>query len=194
MPSKPKTPALSRRQFVVRVIYGTGALALAGLPSLAQQRVYLSEEQALRVVFPNADKITKEEKELSPAQTAQIERQLHLRLDQAVQTIYRGESNSQADGYAMIVNEIGKEQPITFIVGITPQLRVRKVALMVFRETRGGEVEDSRFTNQFRGKGTRDPLQIGSDIIGITGATLSSRAFCRGTRKVLLICQAVYGK
>jgi Na+-translocating ferredoxin:NAD+ oxidoreductase RnfG subunit len=185
---------LSRRQFVVRVVRGTGAVALTSLPSFAQIGVYLNEEQAIKLVFPSSERVSKESKELSAQQQAQIEQKLRLRLDGPQQQIYRGETAGKTDGYAMIVNEIGKEQFITFIVGITPEFRVKKVALMVFRETRGAEVEDQRFTNQFRGKSARDPLQIDADIIGITGATLSSRAFCRGTKKALLICQTLYGK
>jgi Na+-translocating ferredoxin:NAD+ oxidoreductase RnfG subunit len=93
----------------------------------------------------------------------------------------------------MILDEIGKDMPITFVVGVTPDFRIRRVALMVFRESRGAEVEDTRFTNQFRGKSARVRLAVGGDIVGVTGATLSSRAFCRGAKKALAICQAVYG-
>ena len=64
---------------------------------------------------------------------------------------------------------------------------------MVFRETRGWEVQDARFSNQFNGKTSKDRLLVGSDIVGITGATLSAQAFCRGTKKAIALCEIVYG-
>lgn len=179
---------------MIRVLQGGGAWAAASLPVFAQQRVYLSEEQALKVVFPGSTRVRAEDKALTPAQQEEIERRLRARLGGATQRVWRGETAGRADGYAMVVDEVGREQAITFIVGLGPDLKVRKVALMVFRETRGGDVDDPRFTNQFKGKSARDPLQVGGDIIGIAGATLSSRAFCRGTRRVLLICDALYGR
>src|SRR5262245_24388307 len=174
---------VTRRQFVVRVLQGSGAWAAASLPVFAQQqRVYLSEEQALKAVFPTSDHVAAEQKTLSAEQQAAIEGKLHAHLDSAAQRVWKAETAGRLDGYAMVVDEVGRDQAITFIVGVDPALKVRKVALMVFRETRGAEVEDPRFTNQFKGKSARDALQVGSDIIGISGATLSSRAFCRGTR------------
>ncbi len=185
---------MKRREFVVGILRGTGAAAISftPLPVWAQQRVYLTEEQALKLVFPKADRILAEDKELSEAQAVAIEQRLRYRLASRRQRVYRAESSGQTTGYAMIVNEVGKEQFITFIVGINPDFKVRRVALMVFRESRGGEVQDTRFANQFKGKSDKDPIAIGVDVIGITGATLSSRAFCRGVKKALLICETLY--
>ncbi|HMG35989.1 MAG TPA: FMN-binding protein [Blastocatellia bacterium] len=184
---------MKRREFISRVVIAGGALGL-GFPAsvFGQERVYLTEDRALKVIFPNAKTIVKDEKELSSAQLVQVERSLGVRLRSSKQIVYRGVSGDATEGYAMILNEIGKEQFITFIVGISGDFRIQRVALMVFRESRGWEVEDPRFTNQFRGKSSRDRLLIGSDIIGVTGATLSSRAFCRGAKKALLICEALY--
>jgi len=41
------------------------------------------------------------------------------------------------------------------------------------------------FTQQFVGKGVGDPLEIGQDVDGLSGATLSSRAVVRGIRESL---------
>jgi Na+-translocating ferredoxin:NAD+ oxidoreductase RnfG subunit len=142
--------------------------------------------------LPSSAKVVKEERDLTDEQLHAVEKTLGTRLQSRAQVIYCGETNSATDGYAMIANEIGKEQFITFVVGITKEFKVQRVALMVFRESRGWEVEDPRFTGQFRGKTSRDRLLVGADIIGITGATLSARAFSRGTKKALAICEALY--
>lgn len=191
---------IRRRHFVTRLIRDTGAVAAGAvllgdiLPLLAQQRVYLSEQQALKLIFPHSEKVLAEDHDLTPEQDRSIALSLRYRLASRTQRVWRGVTGDRTDGYAMILNEIGKEQYITFIAGVTPEFRVLRVALMVFRENRGWEVEDARFTNQFRGKISLDRLIVGADINGITGATLSSQALCRGTKKALVICETLYRK
>src|SRR6266498_2341357 len=185
---------MKRRTFVTQIITGTAALTSPAHYTFAQERRYLTEEQALKLVFPSSAKIVKEAKELSDEQRQAVQKALGVRLQSRSQTFYRGETNGATDGYAMIANEIGKEQFITFIVGIAKEFKIQRVALMVFRESRGWEVADARFTGQFRGKTVRDRFLVGSDIIGITGATLSARAFGRGARKALVLCEALYKK
>jgi FAD:protein FMN transferase len=183
---------MKRRSFI---FYFAAPVALAGaLPrmSITQTRQYLREDQALRLVFPRVQSIRAEEHTLTGQQRAGVEHQLRYRLAQDRYRVYLGESNGVVEGYALILNEIGKEEFITFIVSVTPQFRVHRVALMVFRESRGWEVEDPRFTNQFRGKSANDPLQVNVDIVGVTGATLSCRALCKGTKKAVALCEAFY--
>lgn len=185
---------------MTRLIRDVGAAAAGAallgdvFPALAQQRVYLNEQQALKLVFPRSEQVLAEDHDLTAEQERSIALSLRYRLASRSQRIWRGTTGEHTDGYAMVLNEIGKEQYITFIVGIKPDFRVQRVALMVFRESRGGEVEDARFTNQFRGKTSSDRLLIGADINGITGATLSSQALCRGTKKALAICETLYRK
>lgn len=188
------TVVMKRREFIFQIV---GPLAVAGLSArraVAQARVYLTESQALQVVFQKSRNVRSEEKTLTAEQKNTVEQKLRYRLATDTYKIYIGETSGAADGYAMILNEIGKEEPITFIVGVTPQFRVKTVALMVFRESRGWEVEDSRFTGQFRGKSPKDAVQLNADIIGVTGATLSSRAFCKGVKKTLVLCETFYRK
>lgn len=181
---------MKRRQFI-KTVMALGTVAVCHRVGFAQEKVYLNVEQALKVIFAKSGSIVQDQKQLTDAQLADLEKACGVRINKA-QNIYRGVTNGATDGYALIVNEIGKDQYITFIVGISLEFKVQRVALMVFRETRGAEVNDARFTNQFRGKSKKDRLLVGSDIIGITGATLSSRAFCRGTKKALLICETFY--
>lgn len=187
---------MKRRTFLTHVMTGlTLSTVSSAEPLLAwQERKYLSLDQALKLVFPTTGSVHKEDFTLSDTQAASVEQIIRLKLSSHAVTVFRGETNGTTDGYALVANEIGKDQYITFIVGISRDFKVQRVALMVFRETRGWEVEDPRFTNQFRGKTAKDRLLIGSDIIGITGATLSSRAFCRGTKKALAVCETLYRK
>jgi len=79
---------------------------------------------------------------------------------------------------AWVLDEIGKERPITIGV-VVASGAIAQVDILEYRETRGGEVQQAFFTEQFdnaqlqrkRGKPVLD-----RHINGITGATLSVRA------------------
>jgi hypothetical protein len=86
----------------------------------------------------------------------------------------------------MIAEEVGKYRPITFMVGTTPERAVRNVEVLIYRESRGGEVRRSRFLNQYRGKSAGDPIRTNRDILNIAGATLSVNALNHGVKRVLL--------
>lgn len=93
---------------------------------------------------------------------------------------------------AWILDEIGKEQPITIGVTIADG-KIEQVRILAFRESRGWEVRHGFFTDQFKGAHLTDSSQAPSDhsldrnIDGITGATLSVRAVTRVARAALVL-------
>ncbi|MAM69683.1 MAG: FMN-binding protein [Gammaproteobacteria bacterium] len=94
-----------------------------------------------------------------------------------------------------ILDEIGKDQPITIAVVVTheqQQSTIEDVEVLAFREPRGWEVRHDFFTDQFRGAG-RDASGRGLDtsIDGITGATLSVRALRKVAEIALLLDEHV---
>ena len=88
-------------------------------------------------------------------------------------------------GYAAVGNVIGKDQPITFLVAIDPQDRLKDVDILVYREPYGGEVAYEPWRRQFRGKTTADSLRVGKEIRSISGATISVHAVTLGVRRLL---------
>ena len=90
-----------------------------------------------------------------------------------------------------VLDEIGKESPIT--VGIVvDDNRIAKMRVLVFRESRGWEVESPAFIRQYLGatlkpsEGNKAP-QLDRSIDGISGATLSVRALSKLSRVALLL-------
>lgn len=90
-------------------------------------------------------------------------------------------------GYAVTADEVGKFYPITFLVGVDIDLRVKGVRVLVYRESHGGGVRRMRFLRQYRGKSLSDPIRRHRDIISISGATLSVDALNRGVKKILFL-------
>jgi Na+-translocating ferredoxin:NAD+ oxidoreductase RnfG subunit len=95
---------------------------------------------------------------------------------------------SRADsllGFAAVGEVIGKDQPITFLVAIDAQDRLKDVDILVYREPYGGEVAYDTWRRQFRGKSASDSLRVGREIRSISGATISVQAVTAGVRRLL---------
>ena len=92
----------------------------------------------------------------------------------------------QAERSAWILDETGKEQPITVGVVVNGQ-GIETLRVLVFREIRGWEVRYPFFTDQFRGAGLDGNLDLDRPVDGISGATLSVDALKRVARAALLL-------
>jgi len=87
-----------------------------------------------------------------------------------------------------ILNEIGKERPIT--IGVVVQAgKLKQVSILAFRESRGGEVRYLAFTDQFQGAILNNDHHLDRPIDGISGATLSVRAVEKTARIALFLHQ-----
>ena len=154
--------------------------------------VYLTEEQALKILFPKAQKIQAEELRLTPDQKLQIQDRIGWKFPEESFRGFQAETDGKVDGYAVIQETIGKHRPITYIVGITPQGKVFDVEIMVYRESKGSEVRRKRFNSQYEGKTAQDPISINKDIINITGATMSVRSVSAGVKRALVLVEEFY--
>jgi hypothetical protein len=184
---------LSRRRFLTSIL---SQALLAFTPDLlnAQEGIFLNEDEAPRAVFPEG---TRFEKMIVPS-TEVLREHMRALLGRTRPSIwedayitYRIRRNGERLGFAVIVEEIGKHRPITFIVGIKPNGKVKDVALMVYREAYGGEVRERRFMRQYHDKDFADPLLPYRDIVNIAGATLSVQSIGRGVKKALALAQVV---
>ena len=160
-----------------------------------QEGVFLKEEEAARAVFPDADSFERRVIQSSEELRAKIRQRLgntKTSLWESAYPTFIARKGKTLLGYAVVVEEIGKHRPITFIVAVGPDRRIRDAALMVYREAYGGEVRDRRFLQQYRGKSLEDPLLPYRDIQNISGATLSVEAIGRGSKKALALVEIVY--
>lgn len=87
---------------------------------------------------------------------------------------------------AWILEEVGKEQPITAGIVVNAG-RIEQLKVLIFRETRGGEIRYPFFTDQFKGAFMEQGERLSKRIDGISGATLSVRAVTKLARLALLL-------
>lgn len=161
---------------------------------MSMAEVFMSEEEAVKLMFPKSERIKKELLKVSAEKKAVIEERIGWKFPEEAFEVYIGETGAQIDGYALVQNTIGKHKPMTYMVGVDARGRVSNVELLVFREARGSEVRTKRFNVQYEGKTVLDPVRINKDIINISGATMSVRSISAGVKRVLVLVDEFYLK
>lgn len=161
------------------------ALALmAAFPALGEE--YLNREQFLGLAFGDKEPqmqtlwLTDETRAAAKAAVGWAPASLRLR--------YWQEGSSTA----WILEDIGKDKPITLGITVTGQ-RIERVDVLAFRESRGWEIRYPFFTKQFSGLSLAPDGYLSDHIDGITGATLSVRAVERVARLALWLNAQVQG-
>lgn len=91
---------------------------------------------------------------------------------------------------AWVLDQVGKERPITFGV-VVNNGRIEQLKVLAFRESRGGEIRHGFYTDQYLGAGLGSDQRLNQNIDGITGATLSHRAAKKVSRLALILHQQV---
>ncbi|MFQ5903765.1 MAG: FMN-binding protein [Candidatus Binatia bacterium] len=162
---------------------------LAAGVGIAHGRVYLTPKEALELAFPGADKIIKKKVWLDKKARAAIGEAAGQQIDDLSFQFYVGMAGEKVLGYMAIDDVIGKAEPITYMIVFTPEGVVKRVEIMVYRESQGGEVRYRAFMKQYEGKTVNDPLRVGDDIRNISGATLSAFSITAGMKKMLAIFQ-----
>ncbi len=87
---------------------------------------------------------------------------------------------------AWIIDEVGKEQAITFGVVVENE-EIQYLRVMQFRESRGWEIRYPFFTRQFSQLRLTDTGSLSHGIDGISGATLSVKAATRSANFALVL-------
>ena len=143
----------------------------------------------LAELFPRSERVTFRTFVLDPSAKARVERRLGYALAKSSYTIFEARTGGVTDGYALIDEELGQHQPITFATRVSPRAVVERVEIMVYREPRGDEVRDARFRAQFAGKTAQSPLRLRQDIDAVSGATTSSASIATGVRRAAILIE-----
>lgn len=141
-------------------------------------KVYLSIDEALKKIYPDADTIDVE----------------NIDIAEGSFTFYIGKKRGELIGYTFILTETGKHGPITFAITITEDGKIKDTTVLEMMEVKGEKITKKRFLRQFIGKGLRDPLRLGRDIHAVTGATISSNVATEAARKALIIWEGLFSQ
>ena len=86
--------------------------------------------------------------------------------------------------YAFLDNVIGKSMPITFLVILNINGNIINTNVIKYREAYGGEVGNKGWLQQFYYRNNNSSYNIGRDINGISGATISVKSMSKGIQKI----------
>jgi Na+-translocating ferredoxin:NAD+ oxidoreductase RnfG subunit len=139
------------------------AAAIVSISSSAHAVQYLSVPEAQKLAFPSATQF----------------------VEQQSGRVWKAEAGGKTIGLFVFDRVIGKHLYIDYAVSLDPGGRVRRVDILQYRESYGGEVRQASWLAQFVGKTAASPLAVDNDIRNISGATLSSHHVTEGVKKIL---------
>jgi hypothetical protein len=169
------------------------AVALAALTAAPVQIVvateYLSVEGAQKALFPQADLFSEMVLSLNAAQREQVatlagpqppHRSLHA---------WKAIRGGELAGYVFVDEVIGREDFITYAVGIDAAGHLGALEVLAYRESHGGEIRSDAWRRQFAGRQGLGQLRVQTDIKNIAGATLSCEHVTAGVRWLVALWQ-----
>jgi Na+-translocating ferredoxin:NAD+ oxidoreductase RnfG subunit len=167
-------------------ILPAAAVAVAAAPASAT--VYLTIQAAQQAMFPGASLVPRD-LAFTPQQRAIIAKASGVGSFDKVQRVWDARSGNGRIGWFIVDRVLGKHEMITYAVALSPDGAVKRIEILEYRETYGGEVRNPAWRQQFVGKRFGAPVQLGKDIRNISGATLSSRHVTDGVRRLLATYQ-----
>lgn len=180
---------------------------LIGWSGVCSAFTVLSQEDALKEAFWAGATIEKETRELTGDVLERVKARLGGNLvyfqegaeQQEVETrtiydFYFGVKDGVRKGVAIIDVEPGKWGPVEFCTTLDIKGTVKSVRVLSYQEQRGQPIARNSFTNQYKGKHSNSTLTVGKDIIGVSGATISSRSATFAVKKALVIYEELYLK
>ena len=169
------------------MIWKPNPLALIGIamisaPIIAHAKIYVSAEQAQKILLPN--------KALSKTPIIITDDlQDKMRAASSIRHPFQGDRIWKAtDGSWLVIDEVvGKHEMITYAVAINPNGSIAGVEVLEYVESYGYEVAEAQWRKQFVGKTASDPIKLNQDIQNIGGATLSCKHLTDGVKRVTVL-------
>jgi Na+-translocating ferredoxin:NAD+ oxidoreductase RnfG subunit len=171
-------------------------LAASGIAALvippAQVAVatdYLSIEAAQRGLFAQADRFDEIVLALNAAQKQSVTDLAGPQPPHRSLRAWKALRGNDLLGYVFVDEVLGRQDMITYAVGIDASGRMGALEVLSYRESHGGEIRGTAWRNQFDGREGLQKLRFGTDIKNIAGATLSCEHVTQGVRWVVALWQ-----
>ncbi len=151
---------------------------------------YLSVDAAQKAVYPEADGF----QEVIVTQSAAKLQELLVRAGpqppHGVIRIWSATRSGVLLGHVFVDEVIGRQNLITYAVGIDADGALRNLEIMSYRESHGAEVRNPAWRAQFDRHKDLDQVRFRTDIKNISGATLSSEHVTEGVRWLMALWQS----
>jgi FMN-binding domain len=151
---------------------------------------YLSVDAAQKAIYPDADAFSEMVVSQNPGQIQALLAQAGPQPPHGTIHIYKATRNGATLGHVFVDEVIGRENLITYAVGIDTDGALRNLEILSYRESHGGEIRNPAWRAQFEHRNSLDQLRFRTDIKNISGSTLSSEHVTQGVRWLLALWQA----
>jgi hypothetical protein len=169
------------------VWWSTPAAAVLALAQPVQAMQYLTIDAAQKLAFPSATRFAEAHVVYLPADIEAIQRLSGQPVRTRGEQVWKAFAGDRLIGFFILDYVIGKHLVIDYSVSLEADGRVRRVDVLEYRESYGGEIRDASWLAQFVGKRHGSTLEVNKDIRNISGATLSSRHVTEGVKRVLAL-------
>lgn len=160
-------------------------LALAPAAGGGAGRVFLTVDEALALAFPECS-IERATEVLSEAEEARVERLAGGELDGRLVRPYRARKDGLLVGTAYFdAHKVRTKNEVLMLV-VTPAERLARVEVLSFAEP-PEYLPRASFYAQFAALRLDERLDLGRDVRGVAGATLSAEAATRAARRTLAL-------
>jgi Na+-translocating ferredoxin:NAD+ oxidoreductase RnfG subunit len=150
---------------------------------------YMSVEQAQRAQFPEADHFDEVVLALNPTQKTGVSDLAGAQPPHRSLRAWRAIRGEEVLGYVFVDEVLGRQDMITYAIGIDHSGRLGTLEVLSYRESHGGEIRGTAWRNQFDGRVGLEHMRFGADIKNIAGATLSCEHVTQGVRWILALWQ-----
>jgi len=161
----------------------------AASASPAVAKVFLTQEEALKLAFPGAV-VVRRTAFLTEAETRDVAALSGGPAPSALAVAYVATKEGHLVGTAYFDTHVVRTLPETLMVVITPAGTIARIEILSFSEPED-YLPRQHWYAQFPGKGLDDELSIKRGIRPVSGATLTARATAEAARRVLALHQVL---
>lgn len=151
-------------------------------------------EEAIKNIFSDDISIEMEVFNIPSQLKLKVEKEVKQRFFEDKLYIWKITKDSKVLGFAILDNVYGKSMPITFLVIFDNNLNIMNSSIIKYREPYGGAVKNEEWNSQFKGKNAESGFDVGDEINGISGATISVNSVSKGIRKLALLLPEIKDK
>ena len=118
---------------------------------------------------------------------SEIEREVRQKFFDGSVYVWKIFENDSLSAVAILDNVYGKALPITFLTAFSLEGEILFSEIIKYREQYGGGVKSKSWLEQFNGGNGKSTYEVGKNIQGISGATISVNSVTKGIRKSALL-------
>jgi len=155
--------------------------------SLIGGDIKVDVEKTIRNQFGNDAIFSFQKLNLSSSVRTSIEKKVRQRFFKDFIYVWSIMDGDSVQAYALLDNVKGLSMPITFLVIYDIEGTIISSHVIKYREPYGGEIASPKWTAQFNGRNNDSDYNVGGQIDGISGATISVYSMSAGIMKLSLL-------